>query len=254
MVSPTHPVPPPSPPSWFDQHRYAATERLDFEGWRTQIGTRIFLAGLLESNKKVPSAELLEQFDQHFSDIQSSPFMDIGVADNYASDKAVYPLTFGVANTIVATLTPLSPHRKESCDQKLLEEEQESFAMHAHVTIDLNASKSEIIDDFKELLTVALAENRQRFPRSREPGITPAVTQTWGDHQVLPYQDLLLWHLRQGLTMPNDTAMAAWIFHDSDGLGGKEKARGTREKAASIFSLTTLRQLTLADASPLPNP
>lgn len=224
-------------PDWFDIHRYDGCSRLDFEGWRNQIGTRIFLAGLLAVNEQ-------EQFDLHFAEIKDSPFTDIDVADNHVSSKAVYPLTFGVADTMVSALKPLSPHRRDGCDETLSNDGQEAFAMHAHLTIDFNASETEIINDFKAWLVTALAANRTQFPRGgRNAGITASMIGSWHYHQILPYEDLRLWYLRQGNKLPSATILAHWLFPDSD--AGKDKVRDTISKAGSAFQLTTLRQLTI---------
>jgi hypothetical protein len=224
-------------PSWFDLNRYMATGRLDFDGWRIQIGNRIYLDRLL-------AADMTDQFDLHFAEIKESPFMDIGFEDNYASRKAAYPLTFGMANAMVNTLAPLAPHREADCDQALSEAGQVSFAMHAHLTIDFNASETEIINDFKAWLTSAAAKNRTQFPRNRDAGITKAVIKSWHDHQILPYEDLRLWHLRQHIEMPSQTILAHWLF--STTYAGKDKARDMIAKALSAYQLTTLRQLFLA--------
>lgn len=223
-------------PVWYDQTRYRRTKTLDFEGWRTQIGNRVFLQGLLSSGQS-------DQFDLHFSEIQSTPFMDLGFADSYRSENAVYPLTFGVAEAIISALSASTPNRTDSCDLRLLEHEDQGFGMHAHFTIDLNASETEIIRDFKALLTATLSENRIRYPRERSPGISLSVIGSWAEFGILPYQDLLLWHRRQNAIMPSDTDVADWLFPDGD--GDKDKAKSTREKAQLVFSLNTLRQLAI---------
>jgi|GEM_PF-942850 len=217
-------------PDWFDIRRYARTAALDFEGWQNQIGSRIFLAGLLAANKQ-------EEFDLHFAEIKDSPFTYIDVIYDHASSNAVYPLTFGVADTMVAALKPLSPHRRDDCDKILSNDGQKSFAMQAHLTIDFNASETEIINDFKAWLGPAAAANRTQFPRDRNAGITSAMIGSWNEHQILPYEDLRLWHRRQGLAMPSGTILVHWLFPDSD--AGKDKARDTISKAESAFQLTT---------------
>lgn len=224
------------PPSWFNLERYQGTNLLDFEGWHTQIGNRIFLGGLV-------TLDTMEKFNLNFNEIIESPFFDLGFTDVNISAKAVYPLSFGVANTMVTTLAPLSPDRKDSCDQKLRDDGQESFAMHAHLTIDLNASKATIIKDFEAWLTPVLAAHRLQFPRDREAGITQAVYKSWHEHQILPYQDLMLWYRSKDLPPPSDTTMACWLYPNTN--GDKDKARATREKAVSVFTLSTFRQLSL---------
>jgi hypothetical protein len=224
-------------PHWFKLDRYDGTVRLDFEGWRTQIGTRIFLDGLLAAGR-------LDEFDQHFAEIKESPFMDIDFGVNYASGKAAYPTTFGVAEAMVDTLTPLAPHRYANCDQMLSDIDQNPFAMYAHLTIDFNASKTKIVTDFNTWLEAAIEKNREQFPRKSSTGITKAVIKSWHDHQILPYHDLWLWHQRQGHKMPSHTMLSIWLFSKTD--GGKDKVRDTISKAEFAFQQSTLRQLSLA--------
>ncbi|MGZ3236854.1 MAG: DUF6387 family protein [Burkholderiaceae bacterium] len=230
-------------PPWFDIGRYAATDRLDFEGWRTQIGNRIFLNLLLNTSRE-------EEFDQYFSEIKAGPFMDLGFEANFSSGKATYPLTFGVANTMVAALVPHSPDRKMNCDEMLSEIGEDSFAMHAHLTIDFNASETEIIDDFKAWLALAIEKNRKQFPRKREAPISDAVIKSWHDHQILPYEDLRLWHMRKGSDLPGHKILAHWLFSETDsaraGKGIDNKVRDTITKASSAFKLATLQQLYIA--------
>ena len=228
------------PPAWFNIANYDETNTLDFEGWRTQVGSRIILAGLL-------SAKLNDQFDIYFGEIQNAPFMDIGFDAKYVSDRAVYPLTYGVANAIVESLAPHNPNPNDICDQKLQAYGQEGFVLSAHLTVDLDGSKEDLIKDFKAWLDPAVAEYRQRFPRPREPGITQSVIRSWHDFQILSYQDLWLWHRRQGVPMPSDTVMANWLFSVRDG-GDKNKARATKLNAKLVFTRSTLRQLAIAQS------
>jgi hypothetical protein len=230
------------PPDWFDLDKYAATDTLDFEGWRAQVFTRISLEGLL-------SANLTDEFDLYFGQIQNAPFMDIGFDINYVSDKTVYPLTYGVANAIVDSLSPNNPNPNDNCDQKLRDYGQDGFVISAHLTVDLDGSKEEIIQNFQSWLEPALAEYRTLYPRAREPGITQPVIRSWHDYQVLPYQDLKLWYRRQNIKMPSDTVIATWLFAEQE--GDKNKALETRNKAAETFSRSTLRLLAIAQ-SPTP--
>lgn len=224
-------------PSWFKLDRYGRTGDLDFEGWHTQIGTRICLAGWLAAGKT-------EEFDKYFAVIAETPFMDIGFEANYPSGEAAYPTTFGVAEAMVDTLKPLAPHRKTNCDQMLSDIGQDSFAMHAHLTIDFNASETEIKTDFDVWLKSAIAKNREQFPRSRDASMTANVIKSWHTHQILPYQDLWLWHQRQGREMPAHPMLLKWLFPKT--YDGKDKVRDTIAKAKFAFQLATLRQLSLA--------
>jgi hypothetical protein len=237
------------PPEWFDIQKYEQKNNpLDFEGWRTQIGTRVALAGWL-------SAGMHEEFDRHFGEIQQGPFFDIGFSDSYACDKAAYPLTWGKTVAIYKSLGPLNLTRNDNCDQQLQANGNDEFASHMHLTIDLNASKTEINKQLKPLLESAKSAHKAKLKpllppssakskSSRSPGITAAVIESWRDHQILPYQDLWLWHQRQGLEMPDDTSMAGWLFAESD--GDKNKVVTIREKIADVFVLATLRKLSFA--------
>jgi hypothetical protein len=226
-----------STPKWFGLKRYAATAGLNFEGWSSQIGNRIYLHGLLATDQ-------FEKFDEQFANVQTNPFFDLGFKPSFASAKAAYPLTFGVAESMLDVLRPLSPQRATSCDQKLSEVEQNPFVMQGHLTIDLNASKDEILADFKEWLETELRKNRERFPRPREAGITQAVIESWHDHQILPYQDLILWHKRHNTDMPSQSIIVEWLFPGTEFTS--DRVRDTRSKAEKAFQLNTLRQLNLA--------
>ncbi len=226
-----------TPPSWFKLENYTKSDLLDYERWRAQIGSRVYLAALLASDQ-------LTVFDEKFLDICTTPFFELDFDALYGSSKAVYSLTYGVAKSIVDTLESLSPARLTSCDVRLAEDNQTSFAMHRHITVDLHASKSEILRDFKKYLEDALEENRIQFERKREAGITQSLLQGWHEHQVLAYQDLFLWHQRHQKSMPSETKLSDWLFPLGD--FGKDKVRDTREKAKSAFTLVTLRQLSFA--------
>jgi len=224
-------------PEWFDLNNYADSNLLDFEAWRIQIGNRIALQGFIDAGE-------IDQFNLHFNEIRNSPFFDIGFSTNYPSNLAVHSLTYGVAHTIVKTLEPLSLSPRDSCDQKLSDNAQDSFAMHAHLTVDLNASKSKINEDFIVWLNQVLAVNRTTYPREREAGITQHVIDSWNHYQILPYQDLLLWFTSNAQTKPSDTEMANWLF--PEGNGDKDKVRETGNKAKQAFMLSIIRQLSVA--------
>lgn len=232
-----------STPDWFNLRNYNGTDRLDFEGWRTQIGNRIGLKSMLDTNAT-------DRFDSLFKEIQTSPFYDIGFSDTYVSSNAVYPLTFGVASALVDALESLKPEPSASCDQSLSEAKQVGFGMHAHLTVDLNASEKELLKGFERWMKGAITENRLRIPRSRESRISPDVINSWHKNRVLPYRDLYLWHLRQKQEMPSDTVVADWLFPDSvDEYGGdKEAVRNSRLKSEQTFSLSILRRLNLVES------
>lgn len=229
-----------SPPDWFKLSNYNGTDRLDFEGWRTQIGSRIGLKAMLDANAT-------DQFDSSFKEIQTSPFYDIGFSDTYKSSNAVYPLTFGVASALVDALESLKPEPSASCDQRLSETGQVGFGMHAHLTVDLNASEMELRKAFKNWVKGAITENRQRTARSSGAGISKSVIDGWCTHKILPYQDLFLWCLRYEQKMPSDSVVADWLFADSidDHGGDKDTVREARNKAEQVFSLPVLRRLSL---------
>ena len=154
-------------------------------------------------------------------------------------------MTFGAAQTIVATLAPLSPNYNDSCDQKLLKNGQTAYASSMHLSIDLTGSKQQIERDFFDLLTTAMPTQPKRLNK-RRAGITKSVLESWARHQILPFQDLHLWHRRHKAKMPSATVLANWLFANDEN-GEKDKALDTIEKATSVFCLTTLRQLAIAD-------
>ncbi len=228
-----------NPPSWFDLNKYSDSVSFGFDIWRTQIGNRVALKGFLD-------AKDVAQFSSHFETLKKVPLSNIGFSARYASERAVSPISFGVASSIVETLHPLSPSTSESCDQRLRDNGHDGFAMHAHLTVDLTASRTEIVKSFKEWVDQAQAENRRDYPREREAGVSEKMLGGWNRYQILPYQDLLLWHASTGHPMPSDTIIADWLF--PEGNGDKDTVCETRHKAKLAFSLATIRQLSIAAA------
>jgi hypothetical protein len=226
---------PPPPPDWFKINEYAGTSEFDLEGWRIVIASRIYLDGLFK-------ASMFELFDQKFSEIQLSPF-DIDVTAAYSSDKAVYPLSYGIASAIVSALASPKPNRLDSCDRKLQEAGQDGFAENAHLTVDFNASKEQIMNDFEAWLIPALSEYYGQ-DSSRKAGITKTLISAWHKFALLPYQDLFLWYRRQGTRMPSDSVLASWLS-----LETADMVRQARNKSEQIFVLSTLRKLSLGTAA-----
>jgi len=228
-----------NPPSWFDLNKYSDSVLFGFDAWRMQIGNRVALKGFLDARESA-------QFSSHFETIKKAPLSDIGFSVRFGSEHAVYPITFGVASSIVEALHPFSPSNGDSYDQKLRDSGQDAYAMHAHLTVDLNASRTEIVDSFEAWVDQALAENRMGYPREREPGMSEKVLEGWNRYRILPYQDLVLWHASNGYPMPSDTRMADCLF--PEGNGDKDVVRETRRKAKLAFTLATVRQLSIAAA------
>ena len=228
-----------NPPNWFDLNKYSDSVRFGFDAWRIQIGNRVALRGFLEVGESV-------QFARHFETIKKDPFSDIGFSARFASEHAVSPITFGVASSIVEALHPFSPSPDESCDQKLRDNGHDGFSMHAHLTVDLTASKTEIANSFEEWLKQAHAESRRGHPWKRGPGVSEDVIMSWIRYQILPYQDLVLWHKSIEHPMPSDTIVADWLF--PEGNGTKDTVRETRNKAKLAFRLSAVRQLSIAAA------
>jgi hypothetical protein len=257
-------VPYQPPPEWFDIQKYELKEEnlLDFEGWRTQIGTRVALAGWLASG-------MPEEFDRHFGEIQQAPFFDIGFSDSYAFNEAAYPLTWGKTVALYKSLEPLNLTRSDNCDQQLQANGNDELASHMHLTIDLNASETEVISQLKPLLESAKSAYMEKLKSLRPPvvrksrssqsahakkedasrlaGITTTVIKSWKKHQILPYEDLRLWHQRWELEMPTLTLMADWLFGEKD--GNNYTVTASSNKAEEAFTLVTLRKLSFACAS-----
>ncbi|HZG22374.1 MAG TPA: DUF6387 family protein [Herbaspirillum sp.] len=236
--------PSPSCPSWFHLERYSRTKSLDFDGWKTQIGNRIYLEGLIAS-------EQYELFDLHFAEISAGPFHDIGFDANYAAPSSVYPLTIAKTVTIlealIGNMEKDEVDRHTQCDEKLTDIGADGFSMQRHVTIDLRASESKIRRDFEKYLTAEIQANRQRFERKREAEITETVLASWSRQRILPYQDLILWFRRRGEKRPSDQVLSTWLY--PDGAGTKDKVREIGDAANFAFTMTTLRQLALAAES-----
>lgn len=219
-------------PSWFTIESYAGTDRLDFLGWKTQLGNRIHQQTLLESGA-------IDQFDLGFFQAQGSPFYDLGLDANYASDRSVYPLTFGVAQSLIETLPPQLPYQANCNDEYVKSTGKQRMLFN--FTADLHASEKELIADFSALIKPLLAN----IKKNRNPGITPSVIESWSRYQILPYIDLKLWYSRVGEKLPSHTTLAAALFQD--GHGDKDTIRSsTIPKAKNALQFYTLRQLSLA--------
>ena len=226
------------PPSWFDLRNYAATNRLDFTGWRIQISNRIYLETLLKT-------ESYDTFDQYFSYIQTNPIRDFNYFDVHISNKAVFPLPYRIAESMVRSLAQYSPQPKESCDQKLLDIGAESFGIHGHVVVDLIASETELIEAFKEWLKSPQVEAaREKLHRVKNTGISDTVAASWRKHKLLAFQDLSLWYRRQDQAMPPNPNVAIWIYTDQH--GDESTVRTAKKLAANTFTSNSIRQLSLA--------
>jgi len=81
-------------PPWFQLERYKQTTLLDFEGWKTQIGNRIYLQALI-------SSEQVEVFDTQFAEIAEGPFHDLGFSPIPLALDSIYPLTIKRAQEII---------------------------------------------------------------------------------------------------------------------------------------------------------
>ena len=211
-----------SAPEWFDIEKYSSMVSFNFRDWATQIGNRFFLNMLLTNG-------MHNEFDQFIARIQENPFDDLGYKASYPSDKTVFPLTFGVAKSMTDLLYGAGCGDKEFCDDKLREIEPEMYAAQSMLFINLKAPRSLLKKQFDEWLDKSLLE------RKRGPAITQSVTQTWAiNHPILPYQDLKLWNLRQGIKMPSDFVMAEWL---SLVYGDRHTVRELREKTEWIFTM-----------------
>lgn len=220
-------------PDWFSIDAYAATARLDFQGWKQQLGSRIYLKMLLDIGSN-------EEFDLHFAKTSESPFFDLGFDVNYAADRAVYALTYGAVSSLLQPLPP-GIHAHANCDEAYEKATNSPSGMYLHLTVDLHASEAEIMSDFRSLIGPALA----RTKTGRKAGITQKVIESWHQFQILPYLDLHLWSIRHGTKLPSHTALAVELF--PEGREDKDTIRNsTIPKALMALKMPTLRQLALA--------
>lgn len=228
--------------NWFDLDNYSRTNELDYEGWSTQLRSRIFLQALLNNNS-------VDEFDRGFATIQTSPLFDLDHDTRYAARRSVYPITYGAACNLVDQLSDVIPGPFASCVAEIEKSGGVAPPMHAYFTVDLHASKTQIIEHFKELLDTTLERNRQLYPRPREAEITPAVLRSWCDHRILQYIDLDLWRQRNSLPLLSETELGSILYSDDsrdDAPMGKHKARKAVAKADDALRFTTIRQLSFA--------
>ena len=220
----------PPKPDWFEIDRYSDTDTLDFRGWATQIGTRIYLSMLLKAGKN-------DVFDDYFEQLKTAPFFDIDFSASFPSDKAVYPLPFGVAKVITDSLSVANCGDKDFCDENLRELHPGIFDRQAHLYVDLRAPKTLLIKQFGDWLKESLIK------RKRGPAITKSVLKTWHrTHPILPYQDLRLWYLRNtgGMLSDGDMSMGLWFgLVDVDG----NKIRAIRDWADRAFTIDCYNDL-----------
>lgn len=226
------------PPDWFKLEKYSGTQRLDFQGWRQQLESRVFLEGLLKSGST-------EAFDRQFDEIKSSPFYDLGYESKFVSKRAVYPLTFGAASSLVYPLAGMGAQRYDPCDETLDMPQDSPPSLHAHLTVDLSASDAQLSDHFKEIIKTIRDRQKQFHPRTRGPAISLAVLKSWHEFKMLPFIDLTLFYNRSAIQLPSHTVLSTWLF--LDGKGDKDKMRDTSKKAAEALRFTTVRQLALAE-------
>jgi hypothetical protein len=220
-----HPSSPTLPPDWFNLAKYVSARPLDFREWAVQIGNRFFLSTLL-------NVEANTVFDTHFARLIEDPFADLGFKSSYPSDKTVYPLTFGVAKTITVALFDAECQERDVCDEKLKVLHPDMFAEQAHLSVNLRAPKVLLIKQFSKWLETSLVE------RERGPAISESVTRTWmSSRQILPYQDLRLWHRRYSKDMPSDTVVAGWLDQQYTAHKDKDVIRATRDWADRAFTL-----------------
>ena len=238
---------------------------MDFESWATQIGNRFYLGTLLDASKLTAEqlnaaksdsgksgiteaeaeqlvAESLREFDEHFDQLKASPFYDIGFSASFSSDKAVYPLPFGVAKAITHVLADTGCGNKMPCDEKLQAIHPDIFAAQAHLFVNLQAPKRLIEDHFKAWLNEALPRYRSQFPRVREAVISNSVLETWAvSRPILPYQDLMLWYRRHGKSKPSNTVMSGWFGLLSG--ANKDTVEEISDGAKRAFTMTCYCEL-----------
>jgi len=234
---------PATAPAWFQLERYSRTESLDFAAWKIQVENRVHLGALLKSS------ELHSEFDRLFAEISADPFRNLGFSAAYSAASSVYPHTVKKSMTLLAAVCDHLDDSESDVttpfDEKLSEIGDISFAMHRHIVVDLHASETKIKRDFAAYIDAEIKKNRLQFKRTREAEITEKVLESWSNRKILPYQDLWLWHQRHGRSM-SDFDASELLF--PDGSGDKDTAAESRKKAKLVFTLTTVRQLSMAAA------
>lgn len=229
------------PPAWFKIEAYARTEALDFEGWRTQLGNRTALKDFVGEERA------LWFFDERFKKLQEAPFYDIELDLTFPL-KAAYPMTFGQLKLLDSRIDDNTGFY-ESCDDALTKAAPSLSHMQAHITVDLNASITQLKADFVALVKPMLEKKREAHPQGRGAGITKTVLKSWHEHKILPYIDLWLWYQRQGEEMPSQGTLSRWLY--KEGLGDKVPGdnwmiRQAEEKAMEALESNTLWRLALA--------
>lgn len=234
---------PATTPPWFKLELYSRVDVLDFSAWKTQVENRVHLAALLSS------PEQHSEFDKQFAQIAKDPLTNLGFKASYSALSSVYPQTIIKSAMMFEALNghieQSEVDRKTQFDETLAKIGDISFAMHRHITVDLHASETKIKRDFAKYIEMEIKKNRTQFKRTREAEITLRSLQSWNKRRVLPYQDLWLWHQRHGQAM-SDFDASEWIF--PDGSGDKDTVAECRKKAKIVFTLTTIRQLSMAAA------
>jgi hypothetical protein len=249
-------------PRWFDLSKYEACESFDITDWQIELERRWWLF-LPSSKNEMPPLEddIFVHFyitDGCFSDnryIFAELFANpIGgeVTSSWISQSEQMKGNLFVKSLDVGAIHWLHNHVSDSLGTKIDDElspvERSYFDLIDRSDKRFNLSVDDVISnvvtDFGNRKTICLdmtapdevliAEFKAWLLNSREKFKIPAPTRSftakdfkkWSDHQVLPYLDLRLWALVQGVTITNKL-MGEAIFPDEFDLDTTEKIRQT---------------------------
>lgn len=228
-----------SKPEWFDINRYVDTRLLDFTGWKTQIGTRCHLTACVVNKD-------FDSFDRFFPLIQEFPFYELDVNLCPSNSLSVYSTRLSFVKALANRLSDVELSDALPCDQILQSLDIEDFGNSRLLTLDISLPKTQIQADFNSWLTQEKEKTKQnQAGRLMTTPLSEKNLSRWANLQLLAYQDLKMWHMRQSIPMPSDDTIADWIYTTEYG-GSKSDAEQARIYAKQVFSLQMIKRLNLA--------
>ncbi len=203
-------------PESFAVSRYGSSLNQSAAWWSIQLGNRIYLKNLARIGDTA-------QFEAYALRLWADPFTDLGFRYINASHAqitspkvtTVTSLTFGKSSLIGRLANRCDASELDSCDDKLglassLPESEDllSFSSVAHVQVDLAATDSKILSDFRRFLK----QHRRKhyaLPEVRSK-LSQATFDRWVQCRVLPCFDIQFWASLTGNRI-GPTELGEWL-------------------------------------------
>lgn len=187
--------------AWFNLDNYADLRVADVKTWAKAIYTRAMLQRFLENDgrSRIKVKQLFERLKTDPLDTYVSPEgetlgFDVRLKGSHPCDTpSVKMLTVNRARSLSHEFSGIRSNSKKSAsavDELLLS--REHHANHfIHLSVDLQKSKGQIIQDFDKLLSAwRIHKARSTQEIANDSATLDKAISRWADNRVIPYFDL----------------------------------------------------------------